>query len=55
MNDYDAFKAYAETHHNCVFLVDTFDTLEWGSNAIYEFMIKLSIGVALTVVIWPTY
>ena len=22
-NDYDAFKAYAETHHDCVFLVDT--------------------------------
>ena len=30
MNDYDAFKAYAETHHNCVFLVDTFDTLKSG-------------------------
>lgn len=29
-NDYDAFKAYAETHHNCVFLVDTFDTLKSG-------------------------
>lgn len=29
-NDYDAFKAYAETHHNCVFLVDTYDTLKSG-------------------------
>ncbi len=23
-SEYDAFKAYAETHKNCVFLVDTF-------------------------------
>lgn len=30
MNDYDAFKAYATTHHDCVFLVDTFDTLKSG-------------------------
>ena len=29
-NDYDAFKAYAETHSDCVFLVDTFDTLKSG-------------------------
>ena len=29
-NDYDAFKAYAQTHHDCVFLVDTFDTLKSG-------------------------
>lgn len=29
-NDYEAFKAYAETHHDCVFLVDTFDTLRSG-------------------------
>lgn len=29
-NDYEAFKAYAETHHDCVFLVDTFDTLKSG-------------------------
>lgn len=29
-NDYDAFKAYAETHFDCVFLVDTFDTLKSG-------------------------
>ncbi len=29
-NDYGAFKAYAETHHNCVFLVDTYDTLRLG-------------------------
>lgn len=30
MNDYDAFKAYAQTHRDCVFLVDTFDTLKSG-------------------------
>ena len=29
-NDYQAFKAYAETHHDCVFLVDTYDTLRSG-------------------------
>lgn len=29
-NDYDAFQAYAETHKNVVFLVDTFDTLKSG-------------------------
>lgn len=29
-NDYDAFKAYAQTHRDCVFLVDTFDTLKSG-------------------------
>lgn len=29
-NDYDAFRAYAETHHDCVFLVDTYDTLRSG-------------------------
>ncbi len=29
-DDYEAFKAYAETHKNCVFLVDTFDTLKSG-------------------------
>lgn len=29
-NDYDAFKAYAETHHDVVFLVDTYDTLRSG-------------------------
>ncbi len=29
-NDYDAFKAYAETHSDCVFLVDTFDTIKSG-------------------------
>ncbi len=29
-NDYDAFKAYAQTHHDCVFLVDTYDTLRSG-------------------------
>ncbi|MDO4635810.1 MAG: nicotinate phosphoribosyltransferase [Streptococcus sp.] len=29
-NDYDAFMAYAKTHKNCVFLVDTYDTLRLG-------------------------
>lgn len=29
-DDYSAFKAYAETHEDCVFLVDTFDTLKSG-------------------------
>ncbi|MBA1395240.1 nicotinate phosphoribosyltransferase, partial [Lactobacillus sp. XV13L] len=25
-NDYQAFKSYAQTHHDCTFLVDTYDT-----------------------------
>ncbi|WP_424684819.1 nicotinate phosphoribosyltransferase [Enterococcus sp.] len=29
-NDYDAFMAYAKTHKDCVFLVDTYDTLKLG-------------------------
>lgn len=29
-SEYEAFKAYAETHHNCVFLVDTYDTIRSG-------------------------
>ncbi|MCH4165882.1 MAG: nicotinate phosphoribosyltransferase [Lentilactobacillus diolivorans] len=29
-DDYDAFKAYAQTHHDCVFLVDTYNTLKSG-------------------------
>lgn len=29
-SDYEAFKAYAQTHHDCVFLVDTYDTLKSG-------------------------
>lgn len=29
-NDYDAFKAYAQTHKDVVFLVDTYDTLKSG-------------------------
>lgn len=29
-DDYSAFKAYADTHKDCVFLVDTFDTLKIG-------------------------
>lgn len=29
-NDYEAFVAYAKTHHDCVFLVDTYDTLKSG-------------------------
>ncbi|WP_269073822.1 nicotinate phosphoribosyltransferase [Agrilactobacillus fermenti] len=29
-SDYEGFKAYAETHRDCVFLVDTYDTLRSG-------------------------
>ncbi|WP_297816215.1 nicotinate phosphoribosyltransferase [uncultured Lactobacillus sp.] len=29
-NEYEAFKAYAQTHKDCVFLVDTYDTLRSG-------------------------
>lgn len=29
-DDYQAFKAYAQTHRDCVFLVDTYDTLKIG-------------------------
>lgn len=29
-DDYKAFKAYAESHKDCVFLVDTYDTLKSG-------------------------
>jgi nicotinate phosphoribosyltransferase len=29
-SDYEGFKAYAQTHKNCVFLVDTYDTLRSG-------------------------
>ncbi|MFV0557759.1 MAG: nicotinate phosphoribosyltransferase [Enterococcus sp.] len=29
-NDYEAFMAYAKTHRDCVFLVDTYDTLKLG-------------------------
>lgn len=29
-DDYDAFRAYAETHKDCVFLVDTYDTIKSG-------------------------
>lgn len=29
-NDYDAFKAYASVHKDCIFLVDTYDTLRVG-------------------------
>ncbi|MGT2771549.1 nicotinate phosphoribosyltransferase [Streptococcus marimammalium] len=29
-NDYDAFIAYAKSHKDCVFLVDTYDTLRLG-------------------------
>ncbi|HGD3057752.1 TPA: nicotinate phosphoribosyltransferase [Streptococcus agalactiae] len=29
-DDYQAFKAYVETHKDCVFLVDTYDTLRVG-------------------------
>ncbi|MEG0474050.1 MAG: nicotinate phosphoribosyltransferase, partial [Solibacillus sp.] len=30
LDDYEGFKAYAMTHKDCVFLVDTFDTLKSG-------------------------
>lgn len=30
LDDYEGFKAYAKTHKDCVFLVDTFDTLRSG-------------------------
>lgn len=29
-DEYKAFKAYAETHKNCVFLVDTYDSIQVG-------------------------
>lgn len=29
-SEYEAFKAYAETHKDCVFLVDTYDTIRSG-------------------------
>ncbi|GAB6092386.1 nicotinate phosphoribosyltransferase [Furfurilactobacillus curtus] len=29
-NDYDAFMAYARSHKDCIFLVDTYDTLQSG-------------------------
>ena len=29
-DEYEAFKAYAETHRDCVFLVDTYDTMNSG-------------------------
>lgn len=29
-SDYAAFKAYAQTHTNCIFLIDTYDTLRSG-------------------------
>lgn len=29
-SDYEAFKAYAQTHYHCTFLVDTYDTLKSG-------------------------
>ncbi len=29
-DEYEAFKAYANTHRDCVFLIDTYDTLESG-------------------------
>ena len=35
-NDYDAFMAYAKTHRDCVFLVDTYDTLKAECQAQFE-------------------
>lgn len=51
-HEYQAFKAYAETHKNCVFLVDTYDSIQSGvPNAIKiadEFGDKINfIGVRL--------
>jgi nicotinate phosphoribosyltransferase len=51
-DDYTAFKKYAETHRDCVFLVDTYDTLRSGvPNAIKvakEFGDKINfIGIRL--------
>ncbi len=51
-NEYEAFKAYAETHKNCVFLVDTYNSIESGvPNAIRvanEFGDKINfVGVRL--------
>lgn len=51
-DDYTAFKKYAETHEDCVFLVDTYDTLRSGvPNAIRvarEFGDKINfIGIRL--------
>lgn len=51
-DEYKAFKAYAETHRDCVFLVDTYDSIEVGvPNAIKvadEFGDKINfVGVRL--------
>ncbi|NAW45042.1 nicotinate phosphoribosyltransferase, partial [Salmonella sp. gx-f4] len=51
-DDYTAFKKYAESHRDCVFLVDTYDTLKSGvPNAIRvakEFGDKINfIGIRL--------
>ena len=51
-DEYRAFKAYAETHDDCVFLVDTYDSIESGvPNAIRvadEFKDKINfVGVRL--------
>ena len=56
-NDYDAFKAYAQTHHDCVFLVDTFDTLKSGvPNAVRNSAIRsTSKESALILAIWPIF
>ena len=40
-NDYEAFKAYAATHKNCVFLVDTYDTLRIGFQLPFRWRVNL--------------
>ncbi len=59
-DDYKAFKAYAETHHDCVFLVDTYDTLRIGvpapSRLPKKWEIRLtSKGFGLIQAIWPIF
>lgn len=57
-NEYDAFKAYAETHKDCVFLVDTYDTLRSGVQLQLKLLKKwetrlISKGFELIQAIWP--
>lgn len=59
-NDYEAFKAYAATHKNCVFLVDTYDTLRIGVPAAIQVARELGdqinfMGVRIDSGILPTF
>ena len=59
-NDYEAFKAYAATHKNCVFLVDTYDTLRIGVPAAIQVARELGdqinfMGVRIVLGILPTF